>query len=233
MLNSSFFAAGVALLVMGLLYNTPPVRLKDLPYVDVLSESINNPIRLMLGWFVISAGEVPPLSLLIAYWMLGAFFMAAKRFAEYRTIGNPTIAKSYRASFRHYNEQKLLVSMFYYSTCFGLFLGVFVVRYHLELILVLPFVAGFQCLYVLIAFREKSAAQRPEHLYREKGLIAYLLISMVLFVCLMFVKIPACYDWFNVRPSPVPALWHIAPASQLPVSSDCEMPICLPDERAQ
>ncbi len=28
-----------------------PIRLKDLPYADVLSESLNNPIRLALGWF--------------------------------------------------------------------------------------------------------------------------------------------------------------------------------------
>ncbi len=31
---------------MGLVHNVPPVRSKELPYIDVLSESVNNPIRL-------------------------------------------------------------------------------------------------------------------------------------------------------------------------------------------
>ena len=88
-LGRPFFLAGLALLVMGLIYNIPPVRSKDLPYVDVLTESINNPIRLLLGWFAVTAAEFPPVSLLIAYWMVGAYFMATKRFAEYRFLADP------------------------------------------------------------------------------------------------------------------------------------------------
>jgi len=45
-----FTASAMAPWVMGLAYNVPPVRLKGWPYLDVLSESINNPIRLALGW---------------------------------------------------------------------------------------------------------------------------------------------------------------------------------------
>jgi len=40
--------------VMGILYNVKPFRTKDLPFVDVLTESINNAIRLLIGWFIIS-----------------------------------------------------------------------------------------------------------------------------------------------------------------------------------
>ena len=36
--------------------------------------------------------EMPPFSLLISFWMIGAFLMAAKRFAEYRFIGNSATA---------------------------------------------------------------------------------------------------------------------------------------------
>src|SRR5207244_13227734 len=109
-LNQPFFWSGLFLLVMGVVYNVRPFRSKELPYVDVLSESINNPIRLMLGWFAVTAQDFPPLSLLVAYWMIGAFFMATKRFAEYRSLANPAVAGAYRSSFRHYDEQKLLIS---------------------------------------------------------------------------------------------------------------------------
>src|SRR3954463_7227709 len=109
--NRPFFLASLFLLVMGVVYNVRPVRSKDLPYVDVLSESINNPIRLLLGWFAVTTAEFPPVSLLISYWMIGAFFMATKRFSEYRSLADPATAGAYRNSFRHYDEEKLLTSM--------------------------------------------------------------------------------------------------------------------------
>ncbi len=206
-LNWPFFCSGLFLLVMGLIYNVPPVRSKELPYVDVVSESINNPIRLLLGWFAIAPAEFPPVSLLIAYWMIGAFFMASKRFAEYRSIADPVRAGAYRSSFRHYNEQKLLISMFFYTTAFALFLGVFIIRYHLELILIVPLIAGFVSYYLHISFKQESAAQNPERLYREKGLMIYLVLCVLAFFGLMFVHIPALYDLFNVPPSAVSPLW--------------------------
>ena len=206
-LNWPFFFSGLFLLIMGLIYNVPPIRSKELPYVDVLSESINNPIRLLLGWFAVTASEFPPVSLLIAYWMIGAFFMASKRFAEYRSIGHAEKAGAYRRSFRYYDEQKLLVSMFFYTTCFALFLGVFIIRYHLELILIFPLVAGFVCYYLHVSFKKDSAAQSPERLYREKGLMIYLVVCVGAFVVLMFVQIPALYRLFNVPSSQVPPLW--------------------------
>ena len=55
------------LLFMGLIYNVPPIRSKERPYLDVLSESINNPIRLLLGWFVVTERELPPASLVVIY----------------------------------------------------------------------------------------------------------------------------------------------------------------------
>jgi 4-hydroxybenzoate polyprenyltransferase len=206
-LNRPFFFSGMVLLLMGVLYNVPPIRSKDLPYLDVLSESINNPIRLLLGWFAVTHTELPPFSLLVSYWMLGAFFMAAKRFAEFRFIGHSATASAYRSSFRFYDEQKLLISMFFYTTCFALFLGVFIVRWHLELILFVPLIAGFMSYYLSVAFKHESAAQSPERLYREKGLIAYLLICLVVFVVLMFVHIPLVYQLLNVPPSEIPPLW--------------------------
>ena len=206
-INWPFAASVLFLLVMGVIYNVRPLRAKEHPYVDVLCESINNPIRLLLGWFAVTAIEFPPVSLLIAYWMIGAFFMATKRLAEYRSLGDPAVAGAYRRSFRHYNEEKLLISMFFYTTCFALFLGVFIIRYHLELILIFPLVAGFVCYYLWVAFKKDSAAQNPERLYREKGLMAYLMVCVLAFGILMFVHIPWLYQIFNVQPSQVAPLW--------------------------
>ena len=47
---------------------------------------------------------------------------------EYRSIAHQCDAAAYRSSFRYYDEEKLLTSMFFYVTCFALFLGVFIIR---------------------------------------------------------------------------------------------------------
>jgi decaprenyl-phosphate phosphoribosyltransferase len=96
---SRFFAyTAAALWIMGCLYNISPIRTKDKVYLDVLSESVNNPLRMLLGWFMVTATLVPPISLLICYWMAGCYLMALKRFSEYREIGDPQIAGAYRKS---------------------------------------------------------------------------------------------------------------------------------------
>ena len=207
--NLPFFASAAALWVMGLVYNVRPVRSKELPYLDVLSESVNNPLRLALGWFVVTATMIPPVSLIVAYWMAGAFFMASKRFAEYRSIADPARAGAYRNSFHHYTEDRLLISMFFYATTAALFLGVFIIRYHLELILSIPLIAGFFSYYLHVSLKADSPAQAPEKLYREKGLMAYLVLCVGVFVLLMFVRFNILYQWFNVTPSELPPLWEM------------------------
>jgi 4-hydroxybenzoate polyprenyltransferase len=208
-LNVYFFASALALWIMGIAYNVPPLRTKEWPYVDVLSESINNPIRLFLGWFALLTAHVPPLSLAVAYWMLGAFFMAMKRFAELRHIGDPQVAAAYRRSFAYYTEERLLVSLFFYATTCALFSGIFLVRYHLELILFAPVGAGVFAFYLHVGLRPNSPVQQPEKLYRERAFFAYMVFATVLFVVLMFTSIPALYDMFNVDAARMEPLWTI------------------------
>ena len=56
-----------------MLYNVPPIRIKDYAYFDVLAESVNNPLRFLVGWFAVAPQFLPPSSVLLAYWM-GAHF---------------------------------------------------------------------------------------------------------------------------------------------------------------
>ena len=205
--NLPFFLSGCALWVAGLLYNIPPIRTKDIPYLDVLSESINNPIRLFLGWFALVPDKVPPLSLTLAYWLAGAFFMGAKRFAEYRMIDDSEVAGAYRRSFKHYNENRLLVSLFCYATGCAFFTAIFVVRYHLELILTAPLIAGFFACYMRVALKPNSPVQNPEKLYREKTLMTCAAVTFIAFILLLFTNIPHLYALFNVNPVKVIPLW--------------------------
>jgi hypothetical protein len=175
---------------MGCIYNIPPVRSKDLPYVDVLSEAVNNPLRLLAGWFIAGTASVAPASLLLSYWMVGCYFMAMKRYAEYRDIGDPRRATAYRRSFGFYTEERLLVSIMFYGSAAMLFLGAFIMRYRLELILSFPFIALVMAMYLLLAFAPNSAVQRPEGLYKEPTLMAAVAICSAIIGVLLIVDIP-------------------------------------------
>ena len=191
------YAATVGVLwVMGCIYNIPPIRSKNLPYLDVLSEAVNNPLRLLAGWFIVGTQTIAPASLLLSYWMVGSYFMGMKRFAEYRDIADPKRAAEYRASFAFYTEERLLVSIMFYGSAAMLFLGAFIMRYRLELILSFPFIAIVMAMYLLLAFEPNSAVQRPEGLYKQPKLMAAVVGCSVIIGILMIVDIPSLANVF-------------------------------------
>ncbi len=189
-LPAEFSMCNAILLLMGVLYNVKPFRTKDRVFLDVLSESINNPLRFLLGWFVIVEHMFPPSSVLLAYWMGGAYLMGAKRYAEYRFINDPQRAALYRRSFRFYTEEKLLVSSFFYALASAFFLGVFLIKYRVEFLLSFPFFALLFSWYLAIGISPHSVAQNPEKLYREKGFVLYVLFLCTLVGLLFFIDIP-------------------------------------------
>jgi decaprenyl-phosphate phosphoribosyltransferase len=176
--------------VMGCIYNIRPVRSKDLPYLDVLSEAVNNPLRMLAGWFIVGTASVAPGSLLLSYWMVGCYFMAMKRYAEYREIADPARASAYRNSFKFYTEDRLLVSIMFYGSAAMLFLGAFVMRYRLELILSFPLIALVMAIYLLLGLKPNSTVQRPEGLYREPSLMVAVTVCSIVIAVLMIVDIP-------------------------------------------
>ena len=194
LINFYFLLMLVWLWLMGIAYNVKPLRTKDIFILDVMTESINNMIRLLLGWFIVfnetENPVLPPISIVIGYWMLGAFLMAIKRYAEYRMIDNPNLAGKYRKSFKSYSEKSLLTSAFFYAMCSVFFMGIFLVKYRIELVLLMPFIIGLFCYYFWLSYEKDSAVQKPEKLYREKWLMAYCLLVAVIFTALMFVDIP-------------------------------------------
>ena len=197
--NTPFLIMEVWLWIMGILYNVKPFRTKDIPILDVLSESVNNAIRLLLGWFIFTPKIIPPCSIILGYWMAGAFLMAVKRYAEYKMIGDSSLAKKYRKSFEFYSEHSLLISAFFYAMCSVFFIGIFLIKYRVELVLFVPFLMGLYCYYLHLSFKPDSAVQKPEKLYKEKLLMLYCIFLILLFVVLMIVRIPIMDIFINNR----------------------------------
>lgn len=196
--NFPFFFAILIFWLMGLIYNVSPVRTKDLAYLDTLSESINNPIRLVLGWWLVAPDSFAPLSILTAYWMLGAYFMALKRYAEYRFIADPVRAAQYRKSFRYTNEKNLLLASIVYGNTCCLMAGIFLCKFRVELIFAFPFIALLLGYYLAVAMKENSPVQHPEKLYKEKKLMACVLSVVILFIILLTVEMPWLYRFFDM-----------------------------------
>jgi 4-hydroxybenzoate polyprenyltransferase len=199
-LACAFAASKVTLLVgclfalQGIVYNVPGIRTKDKAYLDVISESVNNPLRLMIGWAMIDPTTLPPSSIILTYWAGGAFLMAAKRLSEFREITashGRGLLERYRASFAGYSEISLTVSCFVYALVTSFFLAVFLIKYRVEYLLTVPVLIALFGHYLALSMAPESTAQKPEKLFKERGLIALVGLLAITFLFATFVDMPA------------------------------------------
>jgi 4-hydroxybenzoate polyprenyltransferase len=189
-----FFLTTAAFAVAGFLYNVRPFRTKDLPFLDVISESINNPLRLLLGWFMVAPLFAPPASLLLAYWAGGAFLMTVKRFAEHRFLSkegaSSAAVSNYRPSLAGYKDSTLIVAALIYAQLFAFMMAVFLLKYRAEYILLFPPLCVLFAIYMRIGYARDSAAQSPENLFKQPLLLGLALGIVVMFLGLTVVDLP-------------------------------------------
>lgn len=192
--SRTMFVIACVFAMQGIVYNVPPLRTKDKAYLDVISESVNNPLRLLIGWAMVDPTTLPPSSIILAYWFGGAFLMAAKRYSEYREIvashGRELLVR-YRASFAAYSEVSLNNSCFIYGLLSTFFLAVFLIKYRVEYLLLMPAIIALFGYYLALAMKPRSAAQSPEKLFKESRLMALVVLFAVVFVVATWVDIPA------------------------------------------
>jgi hypothetical protein len=188
--------------LQGIVYNVPPIRTKDKAYLDVVSEAVNNPLRLMIGWAMIDPTTLPPSSIILTYWAGGAFLMAAKRLSEFREITashGRELLERYRASFAGYSEISLTVSCFVYSLVTSFFLAIFLIKYRVEYLLTVPVLIALFGHYLALSMGPASTAQRPEKLFKERVLIALVGLLAATFLFATFVNIPALDQFAGQR----------------------------------
>lgn len=173
-----FHGAGV-LFLAGLVYNLPPIRLKDRPYLDVVTEALTNPIRLAIGWHAVTATS-PPALLLATVWAFGAFLMTGKRLAELGLLGD--VAARYRPTFHAYSVPGLFVVQLAYAAAGLGALAWLILTVRPEVLPGLPLVAGLLIWALKMTFEPDSPLIDPEHLYRRP---VFLLVSVVVFTVLV------------------------------------------------
>ena len=172
-------AGAAALFVAALLYNLPPIRLKDWPYLDAVTESLTNPIRIVTGWYAVASGA-PPVLLLVAVWAFGAFLMTGKRLAELRLLGD--LARQYRPTFAAYSVTGLFVVQFLHAVVGFAALAGLVATQRPEVLPALPLVAVLLGWALKMTFEPESPLIDPEHLYRRP---IFLLVAIAVFALLV------------------------------------------------
>jgi len=199
--NASYLAALLLLFLSGLVYNVPPLRLKDRAFLDVIAESFNNPIRLWLGWYAISpATSFPPLSIVLAWWMFGALLMTGKRYAEYKFIGDRERSGSYRKSFQTYTDKSLLIAMVTYANLFCFCAGTAVAVYRPNLVFAFPLVIAAVIAYFNTAISVQGAKLEPEELLKNPLMIIFtvLALAFTLFLIITPRDLPSYVGFFHL-----------------------------------
>lgn len=182
-----FFLSLLALLIAGFLYNLKPIRTKDIPFLDSISESANNPIRFLIGWFAFSSPHVfPPLSLLFTWWVFGNFLMIAKRLSEFRLLKDQ--AEKYRSSLSKYSAKSLIFGVVMSTILF--FIGYFLFALSFKLQSFIYF-APFVFIYFFLIFgktlKEREAMEEPESLFMHSKFAIYTLFLCFLFLLSFFI----------------------------------------------
>jgi hypothetical protein len=216
-INKYFGMSAVALWLLGVSYNVPPVRTKEWPYLDVISESANNAVRLLLGWFALLTTAFRRCR---CSYRTGWSAPSSWRPSATPSTGTsriPRVAASYRKSFRHYTEEYLLLSIVVLRDDRpALFAGIFIVRYHLRADSVrAPGSRACSPTTCSIGMRPNSPVQNPEKLYTDRGFFAYMASASAIFVLLMFTRIPrALQAGSTVEQSQTSPLWILGKGKQ-------------------
>jgi len=183
----AFLYSLLALLAAGFIYNVPPLRTKDIPFLDAISESINNPIRFAVGWYAFAPIDVrPPLSLLLSWWAFGNYLMVAKRLSEHRFLKDK--AGDYRMSHKRYTERLLLIGLAVgAAVCLASFLYL-ALTWRLETFLAIaPFLAILLWLILRKTLRESEVMEETEKVLASAKFGFYTVFLLSLFVLSYFV----------------------------------------------
>lgn len=185
-----FFFSLLTLFAAGFVYNMKPLRTKDIPFLDSISESANNPIRFFIGWFAFSpAGLFPPVSLVVSWWAFGNFLMIAKRLSEFRFLKEK--AGNYRASLKRYSKRSLVLGMTASTVLFFILYFAFASVFKLQsFFYISPFVFVYFLLFFWKTLQEKEVMEEPEKLFTHPKFALYTLFLIILFFLSVFLDKP-------------------------------------------
>lgn len=185
--NFNLIISLTALLIAGMLYNIPPVRMKDIPFLDSTLESANNPIRFLIGWVMIANNSFP-WWLLISWWAFGNFLMVGKRVAEKKFLTDEE-SSSYRKSLNRYSLKSLFIFMIFNALIFLAAFTLFAVRSQMITFLFsIPFIIIYLIMFIRKSLQDIDGAEEPEKLLKNPYFALYTLFLVAVFLIAYILK---------------------------------------------
>ncbi len=180
----------IILLIAGFFYNIPPIRLKDIPILDFVSESINNPIRFLIGWYAFARAEFPPYILLIWWWFFGMFLMIGKRIAEKRFLGEKS-SQAYRPSLKNVSEKVLFYFMVFTGFLSFALILLFGIQFKIITFVVFSFPLAVFLIWMIYTINKKRGElEEPEELLKNPFLsIIIFILTFIFFISLYIEKV--------------------------------------------
>jgi 4-hydroxybenzoate polyprenyltransferase len=189
-INSYFLLTQIFFLISGFTYNVKPFRFKDLRIVDIISESINSPIRLLLGWFLVFETTLPPISVILAFWTCGAFLMTVKRLAELNRLRAKKINVSkYRKSLAKYSNSLLIILSIFFSNLSSFFTAIFLFKHRIELLLSIPFLVLFFVFHLETGLKSSKLSMETEKIFKNPKLNIVMMLLIVITLISFFIKV--------------------------------------------
>lgn len=179
--NVQFVICLISLLIAGIVYNVPPIRVKDIPFLDSTIESINNPIRFLIGWYIMT-GIFPTVSILISWWFFGNFLMVGKRVAEKKFLTEEE-SSGYRISLKKYSLKMLITFMILNAIIFIVSLSIFTIESKLNSFLFsIPFILIYLLMFMKKSIKDIEGAEEPERLLKNPYFAFYTLFIAIIFI---------------------------------------------------
>lgn len=153
------------MLLNNLIYSFKPLRLKDLPLLDVFSAGLNFSLRVIIGWYSVTDLQVYKIVILFPFFIAG-FLLSCKRLAEYNFLGRK--AAKVRKVFKYYNDKSLHVSINVYLTLSILGYYFFANIFNKNLFLIGPWFFIEMYWYKSFLKDKESVVKRPEEVFSKK-----------------------------------------------------------------
>lgn len=189
--NPRLLPVSVFFAFAGFLYNIKPFRFKDKPVLDILWESVNNPVRFLYGLFIVNTSfaiDSTIITIILSYWFFGSYLMALKRYSELRTLQATSEYKpsEYRKSFAFYTEKNLLALSLYFAIVSNYLISYILRSLSMVVFMIFPVVALLFPYYLILSFNDNSEIQHPEKLHKNKIFLVSIIFVIVILSVLYY-----------------------------------------------
>ncbi len=189
-INYYFLLTQIFFLISGFTYNVKPFRFKDILILDIISESINSPIRLLLGWFLVFETSLPPISVVLSFWTFGAFLMTVKRLAELNRLREKKVnVGKYRKSLARYSNSLLITLSIFFSNMSSFFIAIFLIKHRIELLLSIPFLVLFFVFHLEAGLKSSRLSMETEKIFKNPKLNIVMVLLIVITLISLFIEI--------------------------------------------